>query len=181
MPNLLSTPQLVPLYIALVVIGLLYLLGAIYVIGVLFYFRGRLQKKLVALSVLFSEKKEILLSIFQLYDAARLPLEETERKSCSRVRWLKTDVVKEKDVIPTHAILIDLEKRLSFIAERETYIKKSAELQALLLTLKDVDASYRRIVNVYNADVSGYMYWRKFFLYRWLSFLLGFKKRERIA
>ncbi len=178
---LISTQAAVTLLIVGVSIFLVYALGAVYVIGALFYFKNRLRKKIVALSILFAEKKDLLLSVFQLYDEAKLPLEEADRKHCSRVRWLKTEVVKDKDVVPISEILAGLEKRLTLIAENEPYIKRSEELTTLLMTLKDVDASYRRIVNVYNADVAGYMYWRKFFLYRWLSFLFGFTKKERIV
>lgn len=178
---LLSIGQLLPFIIAAAVIFLAYAFGAVYVIGNLFYFRGRLSKKLVALGVLFAEKKDILLSVFQLFEQARLPIEELDRESCSRVRWLKTEIVREKDVMAVNETLGNLEKRLTLLAENEPYIKQSEELGTLLATLKDVDVSYRRIVNVYNADVAGYMYWKKFLIYRWLSFLFGFGKKERIA
>ena len=178
---LITTQAAVTILIVLVSLFLVYAVGAVYVIGALFYFKNRLRKKIVALSILFAEKKDLLLSIFQLYDEAKLPLEESDREHCSRVRWLKTEVVKEQDVVPISEILSGLEKRLTLISENEPYIKRSEELMTLITTLKDVDASYRRIVNVYNADVAGYMYWRRLFLYRWLSFLFGFTKKERIV
>lgn len=178
---LITTQAAVTILIVVVSLLLVYIVGAVYVIGALFYFKNRLRKKIVAFSILFAEKKDLLLSIFQLYDEAKLPLEESDREHCSRVRWLKTEVVKEKDVVPISEILAGLEKRLTLISENEPYIKRSEELMTLITTLKDVDASYRRIVNVYNADVAGYMYWRRLFLYRWLSFLFGFTKKERIV
>jgi hypothetical protein len=47
---------------------------AIYTIIVLFDFAKKLRKRLVALSVLFAEKKEILLSLYDLFSKAKLPL-----------------------------------------------------------------------------------------------------------
>lgn len=50
----------------LALIALAYLFFAIYTIIILFDFRSKLRKRLVALSVLFA-KEEMLLSLYELY------------------------------------------------------------------------------------------------------------------
>lgn len=57
------------LYVLAVLI-LLYLVGFFFGLSSLLSFRKKLQKRLVALSVLFAEKKDILLSLYALFDEA---------------------------------------------------------------------------------------------------------------
>ena len=168
------------LYI-LAMAGLLYLIGFFFCLSGLLAFRKKLQKRIIALSVLFAEKKDILLSMYVLFDKAAAHLDSVEKDSAAKVRWLKTQVIKEAEVEEVSSILNDLQKRLTLLAEAESYLKAGEDFQVFSSALKDLDANYRRIVAVYNSEVSGYEYWRRSLLFFVLFWLCGFKKRNRLS
>ncbi len=168
------------LYVLAVLI-LLYLVGFFFGLSSLLSFRKKLQKRLVALSVLFAEKKDILLSLYALFDEAHIRLDSAEKDGAAKVRWLKTQVLKEEDVAEVAETLNFLQKRLTLLAESESYIKAGDDYRFFSSILQDLDTNYRRIVAVYNTEVNGYEYWRRAPIYFPLFWLCGFRKRQRLA
>lgn len=169
------------LYLVLAIVGLLYLAFFVLLLCFLLHFQGELRKNLVALSVIFAEKKDVLLSLFTLFDKASVPLDDADKESAAKVRWLKTNVVKDKDAESVAFSLNDLQRRLTLLAENESYIKVSEDFQAYRSTLEDLDKNYHRVVAVYNTALNGYDYWRKVFLYRLFFWLCGFRKKSRLS
>ncbi len=165
----------------LAVIGLLYLISFFYCLSNILAFKEKLKKRLIALSVLFAEKKDILLSMYALFDKAAAHLDSAEKDSAAKVRWLKTQATKEKEVEEVSQTLNDLQKRLTLLAEAESYLKAGEDYLVFSSALKDLDANYRRIVAVYNSEVSGYEYWRKTPFFFVLFWLCGFRKRNRLS
>jgi hypothetical protein len=164
-----------------VLLALAYLFFAIYSIIVLFDFREKLRKRLVALSVLFSEKKEILLSLYNLFHKAKLPLDDSLKAMGEAVVGLDTDVINEKQAMAAITLLNDFQRRLSLLSEEERYIQKSSDFESYVNSLKDLENNYHRIVAAYNTDLNGYEYWRQRPIYVWLTWLFGFRKRDRLA
>lgn len=162
-------------------LALAYLFFAIYTIIVLVDFKEKLSKRFVALSVVYSEKKEVLLSLFSLYQKAKLPLENEIKVAKKDVVSLVTEARDEKESITIVNTLNAFQRRLSLLGEEERYIQQSPDFLGYMNTLKDLDNNYHRIVAAYNADLSGYEYWRKRTIYRWLTWTLGFRKRDRLA
>src|SRR5574344_164781 len=103
----------------LALIALVYLFFAIYSIIVLFDFRGKLRKRLVALSVLFAEKKEILLSLYDLYLKTKLPISPELKAAQKKVAALVTEPQSEEEVMTIVASLNDFQRRLALLAEEE--------------------------------------------------------------
>lgn len=165
----------------LVIVLLLYLLGFVYLLINLLNFRSSLQKKLVALSVLFALKKDVLLSLYALYDKASVPLDDADHDAAAKVRWLKTDVVSDDDVALITGTLNTLQKRLSFLSESQTYLKTGKDFQDYVDTIADLDANYHRVVATYNTDLNGYDYWRKVIIYRFWWGLFGLKAKKRLS
>jgi hypothetical protein len=165
----------------LALMGLLYLFFAIYTIIVLFDFKGKLRKRLVALSILFAEKKEILLALYTLYQKAKLPLEGDIVRLRYQVAALQTEPQNEKEAMDITILLNEFQRRLSLLSEEERYIQKSGDFLSYMNTLKDLENNYHRIVAAYNTDLNGYEYWRKRTVYCWLTWLFGFRKRQRLA
>jgi sulfur carrier protein ThiS len=162
-------------------LGLVYLFFAIYTIIVLFDFREKLRKRLVALSVLFAEKKEILLSLYGLFHKAKLPLNAEIIALRDQVAGLNTEVTNEKQVLAAVALLNDFQRHLLLLAEDERYIQKSPDFTSYANFLKDLENNYHRIVAAYNTDLNGYEYWRKRAIYIWLTWIFGFRKRQRLV
>lgn len=163
------------------ILALLYALWGIYCTVFLINFRDKMAKRLVALSILFEEKKEVLLSLYALYDKAKVPLDDADKDAAMKVRWLKAAIVKDDDVKSIVSTLSDLERRLTLLSEEESYIKESEDFVDYMATLADLEASYHRIAAAYNSDLLGYEYWRKRPLYRWIFFLCRFREKQRIS
>jgi hypothetical protein len=165
----------------LAIVVILYFLGFAYLLINLANFRSSLKKRVVALSVLFAEKKEILLLLYALYDKASVPLDDSDNDAAAKVRWLKADVVKDGDVEAIAQVLNNLQKRLTLLSESQSYIKQSEDFAGYMGSLKDLDFNYHRIVAVYNTDLNGYDYWRRVFLYRFIWKWIGFPEKKRLS
>jgi len=165
----------------LALIALAYLFFAIYTIIILFDFRSKLRKRLVALSVLFAEKKEMLLSLYELYVKAKLPLSPEIKAAQKTVEALATEPKTEEEVMVIVTTFADFQRRLALLAEEERYILRHQDYVSYTNSLKDLENNYQRIVAAYNTDLNGYEYWRKRIAYRWLSWVFGFRKRRRLA
>jgi|LAHS01.1.fsa_nt_gb hypothetical protein len=172
---------LVALIWIVTLVGLAYLFLAIYTIIVLVDFKGKLRKRLVALSVVYAEKKEILLSLYALYQKAKLPLDNEIKLAKKDAVSLSTEAEDEEQSMAIVNSLTVFQRRLSLLGEEERYIQQSRDYVSYMNSLKDLDNNYHRIVAAYNADLAGYEYWRKRYIYRWLTWALGFRKRDRLA
>ncbi|MCI2055494.1 MAG: hypothetical protein LKJ81_05050 [Bacilli bacterium] len=165
----------------LVVIVIIYLAGFFYLLINISNFKNSMEKRVVGLSFIFAEKKDILLSLYTLYDKASVPLDDSDNDAAAKVRWLKTDVMKDDDVETINETLNALQRRLTLLAESQSYIKKSNDFVNYVSALKDLDANYHRIVALYNNDLVGYNYWRRVVIYRFLWDMFGFKDKKRLS
>jgi hypothetical protein len=172
-------------YLALIwiatLLALAYLFFAIYTIIVLVDFKEKLRKRFVALSVVYAEKKDVLLSLYALYAKAKLPLDGEMKLAKKGVVELQTEAEDETMASAIVAELSAFQRRLALLGEEERYIQQSPDYVSYMNSLKDLDNNYHRIIAAYNTDLAGYEYWRKRMIYRWLTWLLGFRKRERLA
>jgi sulfur carrier protein ThiS len=163
------------------VVGLLYLAGFFICLGSLLNFRSRLRKRTRALSVLFAEKKDILLSMYALFVKANIPLQPADKDEATKVRWVLTDVKQSSDTLAVNATLSSFEKHLSYLAQGQEIIEKDAHYLDSFSALQDLDMNYRRIAAVYNSDLVGYDYWRKHPLYGFWFWVDGFKEQKRLS
>jgi hypothetical protein len=177
---ILAMEPLTILYIVLAALLALYILGLIYCFFAILDFRGRLKKRIAALSVLFGEKKDVLMSLADYYRKADLDLTDEDNKALALVASTDCKNVKEKEAQEIHDMLSSFEKRLTYLGASNAWIRRGDEYQSLAAVLSDLDANYRRIVAIYNSDLVGYEYWRKTPLYRLWLYLLGFRKKKRL-
>jgi hypothetical protein len=168
-------------YWILAIVILIYLIGFVFAFVNLIHFNGVMRKNMIALSIIFAEKKDILLSLFALFDKASVPLDDPDKESAVKVRWLKTEVMKSNATELVSQSLGDLQRRLTLLAESESYIKAGEDFQAYMNTLQDLDSNYHRVAAVYNTALNGYEYWRKMLIYRPWFWLFGFRKKKRLS
>lgn len=159
----------------------LYLGFFIYVLTSLLSFQGKLNKRLIAFSVLLKEKKDILSTLYNLFDEKGIAIDSLTKESCAKMCWLKIDTLKENEIRAVSTTISDLQKRLTLLVSQDASLSKDEEVIRLLSTLMDIDGNYRRITATYNSEIIGYEYWRKMWLYSWIFFLCGFRKRNRLV
>lgn len=166
--------------IVLAVLLVLYIGFFFYVLGSVSAFNTSLNKRLIALSVLLSEKKDVLLSLYALFDENGALFNSDIKDSCAKVCWLQIDKLDEEGVTSASILLSDLQKRLTLLFTQNEKLISLKDSKGYFATLLDLDGNYRRIISTFNADIIGYEYWRKMWLYSWCFFLLGFRKRPHL-
>lgn len=165
----------------LAVLLVLYLGFFVYVLMSLLSFQGKLNKRLIAFSVLLREKKDVLSTLYNLLDEKGVSIDTLTKESCAKMCWLKIDSLKENELHTVSSTISDLQKRLTLLVSLDDALSKDEEVLRLLSALIDIDGNYRRITATYNSEIIGYEYWRKMWLYSWFFFLVGFRKRNRLA
>jgi len=169
------------LYWVLAILGLLYLLGFSLCLFSLADFSSRLKKRLNALAILFSEKRDVLLSLDAYYRKTGLTYSSADKEALAFVSAVPSKNIKDIDVKATHDTLASLEKRLRYLGDSNSWIQQGDEFAPMMSLLSDLSSNYRRIIAVYNSDLLGYEYWRKQPLYRLWFFLLGFRAKKRLS
>lgn len=159
----------------------LYLAFFFYVLVSLLSFQGKLNSRLLAFSVLLREKKDLLSSLYSLLSEKGVEIDSATKESCAKVGWLLISSLKENEVRSVSNVISAFQKRMTLLISQNETLSKDEEVTSLLSALMDIDGNYRRIVASYNAEIIGYEYWRKMWLYSWLFFLFGFRKRNRFA
>ena len=163
----------------LCILTLIYLLGFFYALESIITFRGKIKKRTIAISLLLSEKKDVLLSMYSLIENANLLKDEATRDITTQVRWLQTANLKTNEIENTIATLSSLQKRL-FLFSSEKELQNNEDFLAYMDMAKDLDANYRKSAAIFNSDLLGYEYWRKTPLFRFWFFVFGFKKMKRL-
>lgn len=167
--------------ICLVCIVFIYVVGLIVCIACLFAFRDRLERRIAAMSVLYSEMKELLLSWKELLEKAGCRWDEKMTNSGAQIASLRTELKSEHESLLTFELLSSYEKELKRLSRLFPSVLKDNDYLAYSASLGDLEASYRRLIALYNSDQAGYEYWRTSFFYRPFTFLFGFRKRDRLA
>ncbi len=172
-----------PLEIFLLILAIAfvaYLAFFVYVFVSLLSFRGKLNHRLTAFSVLLKEKKDVLSSLYSELDAKNIEMDSATKASCAKMCWLRIDALKENEIKPILLTVSDLQKRLTLLVSQNESLKDDQDIKRFLSTLLDIDSNYRKIVAVYNSEIIGYEYWRKMWLYRPFLYLFGFRERTRL-
>lgn len=160
-------------------LALVYIIAFFYSLESIITFRGKLKKRTIALSVLLSEKKDVLLSLHAMIENNGLNQDDAIRKSAAQVRWLKISKLKAKDIANVVFVLSDLQKRLVLFGNSHQ-LSDNMEFITFTDTLADLDANYRRTAAIFNSDVEGYEYWRKSPLFRFWFWIDGFRPMNRL-
>lgn len=159
------------------IIIVVYVFGMFYALECLITFRTKIKKKTLAISLLLSEKRDVLLSLMTLLENDIH--DESIKESATKVRWLKMNNVSSKDIEAYLFLLSSLQKRLVLFANNGEY-KNDENFVAYFEILSDLDANYRKIAATFNSQVVGYEYWRKTPLFKGLFFVFGFREIKRL-
>ena len=167
------------LYI-LAIIALIWLALLAIDISSILGFKSKLEKRTVAFSVLFMEKKDILLTIYAMFDEKKAEFSSSLNKAAAQVRWMKLEAMKGEEIENNVNLLNDFEKRLALLGHKYPFFENDEDYEIYWTTLQDLNANYRRNVANYNSEVLGYESWRKFIIFRPFTYLFGFREKKRL-
>lgn len=168
-------------YWVLAIILLLYIVGLVYSLFSLLDFSGRLKKRLNAFAILFSEKREVILSLDAYYRKAGLQYSQADREALAFVSAIPSRNLKDYEVRSIQETLFALEKRLRYLGDSNEWVKQSDDYSSMMSLLSDLTNNYHRVVAIYNRDLLGYEYWRKQPLYFIWFYLFGFRGKKRLS
>ena len=168
------------LALIITVILVIYIIGFFYCFALLHSFKKKINKRIVAISIVFNEKKEVLLALDSYYRDAKMEYDEEDLQCVRDVAALSNGRIKEADVVCYRDSLQKLEKRLRFKADSNNWIKAGSDYETMTSFLADLNRNYRRIVAIYNSDLLGYEYWRRRALYHYIFVIFGYRKKERL-
>ncbi len=164
------------LYVVSIIL-VLYVFGFFYALECILTFKEKIRKKTLAISILLSEKKDVLTSLYNLMK--KDIHEKSINENFEKVDSLNLNKLKANDIESSLFILTTLQKQLVMFANSNEY-KTSENYRTFFDILTDLDTNYRKLAAVFNSDVTGYDYWRKTPLYRFVFFVLRFKEIKRL-
>lgn len=166
--------------ILLVLVLLLFVyVGALLVILTnAFNFNSRLRKRRQAIAVLLSEKKEVLLAWSELFREEGYRFEKEDEEAVEEAKQLDFKFVSPKQTEEDSSTLKELQRRLTFLSSDMDWDGSEKDYEDYVSTLHDLETNYRQSSAIYNADVNAYNYWISIPGFRWLLWLVGFRKKK---
>ena len=155
----------------------LYAFGLFYALECIFTFKEKIRKKTLAISILLSEKRDVLLSLFSLME--KDVTDKSILTSLEMVNSLSLEKLKCQDIEHAIALLTNLQKQLVMFANSNGY-SNNEDYETYFGLLTDLDMNYRKMTAVFNSDITGYDYWRKTPLFRGLLYIFGFREVKRL-
>ena len=142
-------------------------------------FHRALKKKERTLCLIQSETAVILTKLDALFKSEGVTYSEADAKA---VDLQGLDFVKPTfgSLMANQSQLNGCKSVLSYLALDNKWAVKGKEYEFCSSAIEDLNRFYRQTVALYNADVSGYNYWRSLPLYRAFFHLFGFKTRPSI-
>jgi hypothetical protein len=161
-----------------VVILLFFYVGVlVYVFSMIRVFKSKLKQRLIAMSVLLSEKKEMLLAIHFEFVKAKVKLDKADSGLYDRVQHIAIKSLKDNEVSPIEQTLKEAQNRLNFIAQTNPWATKSDEYQNAVHALHDIDVNFRQSIVIYNSELMGYNYWIRVPLCHAVAWIFGNRKK----
>ncbi|MBP5091449.1 MAG: hypothetical protein J6328_02700 [Bacilli bacterium] len=170
--------------VILLIVGILFLLYTsveVYVIWSVAGFSNKLKRRLLAVSIVLNERRDVLLAQVDGFRSVSVAFRDSDELVFRQARELDLSKVKAEEVHGISQLLNDAESRFNYLAGKNAWATKTEEFQTLSLTAKDLEANYRQAIMGYNTDLLGYNYWVKIPLCHWIPWLLGWRKKERIG
>ncbi len=156
----------------------IYAIGFFYALECIATFKEKIRKKTLAISILFTEKRDVLVSLFSLME--KDIKDESILATVKEVNSLNLNKLKTSDIEPSIMVLTTLQKQLIMFANSTDY-KNNNNYETYFDLLTDLDMNYRKMTAIFNSDITGYDYWRKTPLFRGLFYVFGFREIKRLA
>ena len=162
--------------IALIVVAIL-LFGIFLVMAHVIYFSNRLKKRESAMKIIIAEKKEILSSLFDGIRNEGLSVEGIEEE---KIDQLRIPLPKKIHLENELSFLREIEAKLTIFLNKNQSFASEHNNKLLIDNHHDLDVNLKRCIANYNYELTGYAYWIKVPILRFVPFLFGYRKKERL-
>ena len=167
--------------IIVTLIALFYVAVQVFVIYAILGFKGKLKRRLFAISIVLNERRDVLLAEIDSFRSVGVAFRDSDELVFRTVRELDLSKVKAGDVHQIHMLINDAESRFKFLSGKNVWATKTEEYEALSESARELETNFRQSVMGYNTDLLGYNYWVKIPLSHWIPWLLNWRAKERIG
>ncbi|MCQ2741791.1 MAG: hypothetical protein MJ239_00595 [Bacilli bacterium] len=161
-----------------IIIVFAFIIWACFVAARITDFRSKLKKRLYAISILLSEKKDIIVAMGDFFVSNGIKLSKTQEAAINCLRFLTIDELKDTDVKTVETTIKDAVGHVKFLASTNPELTKKESFVTLSDSLHDIDNNLRQGIAIYNSDLLGYSYWFKSPLTHWLFYIFGNRAKE---
>ena len=165
----------------LIIIVIIYLLLGLFFIFQMRSFFTQLNKRKDAIDVLTAQKYDLLRMIGKLFVRHQIDVPQ-EFILSKRPRFEDTlQNIKDTERTIVKSFLVQTAQALFYYGEQNQALSVNPEYVSLKKSLAEVDELFRKQVAVYNASVTNYNWWQKFFLYRCIAIIFLHQPKELIS
>ena len=169
-----------------IVILIVSIVGGLYVLFVglaiifILSFSNIFRKHNAALGVMLHTKYDNMLKMVELFKkyGINVPSEYEDMLSKIDANSFKDQELAE--CIKARNDLAYLRNELVYLASSSVEISKNLEVKRAKDAITEMDANYRALVAMYNADVLGYNYWINFLPSRYIKYIFKLKEKQII-
>lgn len=171
------------LQIAILIISIvvgIYLLFVGLAVVFIFSFSRIFKKHNTALGVMLHSKYENILKMVELLKkyGVDVPSEHEEMLSHIDANSFKNQELPE--CVKARNDLAYLRNELDYLVASYPELSKNLEIKRTKDAIMEMDANYRTLVAMYNADVLGYNYWINFTPSRYIKYIFRLKEKQII-
>lgn len=186
---LMNTSVLLPLYdnttkglsillLICVIIVFTFIIWAVFVGARIHDFKDKLRKRLYAISILLSEKKDIILTMSDVFVENGIELTSSQEAAINCLRFTSIETLKDVEVNPIEVAIKDAVGHVKFLASTHPELAKTEAFVTLSDSLNDIDTNFRQAIAIYNSDLLGYNYWCKSAATHWLFHMFGNREKN---
>ena len=151
-------------------------LDAIFILS----FRRIFKKHNTALCVMLHTKYENIKKLVELLNKAEVAV---PFKYIEILNGINANSFKDQELpecVQARNDLAYLKNELVYMVNNEEKLTKNLEVKRAKDAITEMDANYRTLVSMYNADALGYNYWINFLPTKWVKYLFRLKEKTII-
>jgi hypothetical protein len=169
------------IFIVVLVLVAVYLAASIFFGFQMRRFKLQLSKRKDAIDVLTAQKYDLLRMIGKLFVRHQIDVPQ-EFILSKRPRFEDTlQNIKDTERTIVKSFLVQTAQALFYYGEQNQALSINPEYISLKKSLSEVDDNFRKQIAIYNADVTNYNFWIKFYIFSWVSALFKHHQKDVIS
>lgn len=170
----------------IIVISILGSLAAVYflffivVLILISSFNKKLQKRIIALHLIFKQRQDVTLNIIQVAKKNKVVFSDNLLKEVKHFAKLDEKEINNDSLLGNFARLEKLSLDVNQVLKADNNFHKKEEFLLFQQEILEFDELKRQHISIYNHDVEGYNYWVRFLAYRYLFNLFKVECKKRL-
>lgn len=174
-----SQELLITIIVILGVIAL-YLIGLLFNLGMVVWFRKALKTHRAGMAIAAYTKYDNLSKLIKILQKHKVDIDESVLVAMNSLDNNSFSHPENPDGKEAIYKLTYVRESIMAVTRRNEALNKHSEFKSARENVLEMDVVYRNAVSLYNADILGYNYWVRFLPYRYMFILFKIKTKELI-